>query len=86
VILHPDEAVYEVILEEDDTRIEVLVLVCDDGTTGGEPIDCPVHVYLDAPRRGREVVDRARDGATIEDFVPSWGERTPQSAPVRIRT
>jgi hypothetical protein len=77
VVLHPHEAVYEVIVDQDDARVEVLVLVCDDGEAAGEPMDCPVHVYLERPLGARMVVDRARDGALVEEYVPRWGEGVP---------
>lgn len=85
VILCPRESVYEVIVEESDTRIEVLVLICGDREIGGEPIDCPVHVYLESPLAGREVIDRARDGVPVDEFVPTWCEAS-EIGPVRIRT
>jgi hypothetical protein len=75
VILRPDEAVYDVLVDEGDDRVEVLVLVCRDGEAGDESIDCPVHIWLDSPLGARQVVDRARDGALVGEFVPGGPAR-----------
>ena len=34
-------------------------------------VNCPVHVYLDRPLEGRQVVD-VETGAALPLFVPSW--------------
>jgi hypothetical protein len=72
VALTPDEGVCEVVVEETDNRVEVLILVCGEIEDPDESVDCPVHVYLSRALGGREVVDAARGGATIERFTPNW--------------
>jgi hypothetical protein len=72
VVLRPDEGVCEVVVEETDTRVEVLILVCGEIEDRDDAIDCPVHVYLSEALGGREVVDAARGGATVDRFTPNW--------------
>jgi hypothetical protein len=72
VILGPSEDVCDVIVEENDARVEVLVLVCGGIADRSEAIDCPVHVYLSAALGDRRVVDAARNGAKVEPFTPNW--------------
>jgi hypothetical protein len=72
VILRPGENVCDVLVQENDARVEVLVLVCGEIEDLNEAIDCPVHVYLSGALGSRLVVDAARDGATVEPFTPNW--------------
>jgi hypothetical protein len=72
VVLRPGEAVFEVHVDEDAKRIDVLVLVVPEFEDCGEAVDCPVHVYLKAARGDRRVTDSARGGETVELFVPDW--------------
>jgi hypothetical protein len=72
VALRPDEGVCEVLVEETSTRVEVLILACGEINDRDDAVDCPVHVYLSRPLGGREVVDAARGGATVEHFTPNW--------------
>lgn len=72
VVLRPGEGVCEVLVDEDDDRVEVLVLVCGDAETGAEATDCPVHVYLGQALGDRRVVDKSRGGAKVEPFIPTW--------------
>jgi hypothetical protein len=72
VILRPGENVCHVLVEESDTRVKVLILVCGEIEHRDEAIDCPVHVYLSEALADRRVVDAARDGAKIEHFTPNW--------------
>ena len=72
-----DRGVCEVVVEEDEKTVRVRALVCyddddDDGQSGSrECVNCPVHVYLDRPLEGRQVVD-VETGAALPLFVPSW--------------
>jgi hypothetical protein len=70
-----DEGVCEVVVEEDEKTVRVRALVCygDDEDESGihEYVNCPVHVYLDRPPQGRQVVD-VETGAALPLFVPSW--------------
>jgi hypothetical protein len=72
VILRPGENVCDVLVEENDTQVEVLILVCGEIEHRNEAIDCPVHVYLSGALADRRVVDAARDGAKVEHFTPNW--------------
>jgi hypothetical protein len=58
VILRPGENVCDVLVEENDARVEVLILVCG--------------VYLSAALGDRRIVDAARDGVKVEPFKPNW--------------
>ncbi len=60
------------LLDESDDRVEVLVLVCGDADNREGATDCPVHVYLAEPLGDRRVFDKARGGATVEPFRPTW--------------
>ena len=71
-ILRPGENLCDVLVEENDARVEVLVLVCGEIEHLTEAIDCPVHVYLSGALGDRRVVDAARDGANVEPFTPNW--------------
>ena len=70
-----DQGVCEVVVEEDEKTVRVRALVCyddDDDQSGSlERVNCPVHVYLDRPLEGRQVVD-VETGAALPLFVPSW--------------
>jgi hypothetical protein len=72
VIVRPGECVCDVVVEENDTWVEVLILICGEVENSNEVIDCPVHVYLARPLGNRRVLDAARDGATVQPFIPSW--------------
>jgi hypothetical protein len=72
VILRPGENVCDVLVQEADTRVEVLILVCGEIEHRSEAIDCPVHVYLSSALGDRRVVDAARNGAQVELFTPNW--------------
>lgn len=72
VVLRPGESVCDVLVEENGTRVEVLILTCGEIEPGNEAMDCPVHVYLSAALGDRRVVDAARDSAKVEPFTPNW--------------
>jgi len=72
VILRPGENVCDVLVEENGTRVEVLMLVCGETEHRNEAIDCPVHVYLSGALGDRRVVDATRDGTKVEPFAPNW--------------
>jgi hypothetical protein len=72
VIIRPGEDVCDVLVDENDTQVEVLILVCGEIEDLNESIDCPIHVYLSSALGDRRVVDAARDGATVELFTPTW--------------
>jgi hypothetical protein len=59
------------VVEENDTRVEVLILICGEIDDCDEGLDCPVHVYLARPLGNRRVLDAARGGATVEPFIPN---------------
>jgi hypothetical protein len=62
----------EVVVEEDEKTVRVRALVHDDDEDGShEFVNCPVHIYLDHPLEGREVVD-VETGAALPLFVPTW--------------
>jgi hypothetical protein len=68
--------VCEVVVEEDEQTVRVRALVHyhdddEDGPGSHERVNCPVHVYLDRPLQGRQVVD-VETGAALPLFVPSW--------------
>jgi len=76
VPLSGDEGVCEVVVEEDEKTVRVRALVCyddddEDAPASHERVNCPVHVYLDRPLQGRQVVD-IETGAALPLFVPSW--------------
>jgi hypothetical protein len=72
VILRSGENVCDVLVEENDTRVGVLVLVCGEIDHRNEAIDCPVNVYLSGALGDRGVVDAARNGAEVDPFTPNW--------------
>jgi hypothetical protein len=72
VVLRPGENVCEILVEENETRVEVCVLVCGEIDGGNDAMDCPFHVYLSAALGDREVIDMGRDGAKVEQFTPNW--------------
>ena len=72
VVLRPGENVCEIIVEENETRVEVLILICGEIEGGSDAMDCPFHVYLSAALGDREVIDMARHGAKVEHFAPNW--------------
>jgi hypothetical protein len=49
VIARLGEGVCDVIVEESDTRVEVLILICGQVEDSDEVIDSPFHVYLARP-------------------------------------
>ena len=62
------------VVDEDEKTVRVRALVHDDGddqSGSHERVNCPVHVYLDRPLGGRQVVD-VETGAALPLFVPSW--------------
>ena len=74
VPLRGDEGVCDVVVDEDEKTVRVRALVCydeEDGPGSHERVNCPVHVYLDRPLQGRQVVD-VQTGAALPLFVPSW--------------
>ena len=71
-VLRPGENVCEILVEENETRVEVRILVCGGIEGGNDAMDCPFHVYLSAALGGREVIDMARNGARVEHFTPNW--------------
>jgi hypothetical protein len=72
VVLRPGENVCEILVEENETRVEVLILICGEIEGGNGAMDCPFHAYLSAALGDREVVDMARNGAKVEHFIPNW--------------
>jgi hypothetical protein len=72
VVLRPGENVCDVLVEENETRVGVLILICGELENRNEAMDCPVHVYLSAALGDRRVVDLARDGVEVEPFTPNW--------------
>src|ERR687894_770223 len=85
VVLCPDEAGYEVVVDETDAQVEVLVLVCDDGETGGEPTTVPCTCTSTARSAlGRSSTDHGAGRRWRSSSPP--GRQVPRSAPGRIRT
>ena len=57
VALRPKEGVCNVLFEEDEESVAVLVLVCGEADRRGDPVNCPVHIYLEQPLGERAVLD-----------------------------
>jgi glucose-6-phosphate dehydrogenase assembly protein OpcA len=72
VVLRPGENVCEILVEENETRVEVLILICGEIEGGNDAMDCPFHVHLSSALGDREVIDMARNGAKVEHFTPNW--------------
>jgi hypothetical protein len=72
VVLRPGENVCDVLVEENETRVGVLILICGELEHRNEAMDCPVHVYLSSALGDRRVLDLARDGVEVEHFTPNW--------------
>ena len=73
--MRPGEAVYDVIVDESDDRVEVLVLVCRDGEPGNESIDCPLHIWLDSPQGPSRERSRSRS-------TPTQNHRSSSASPL----
>ena len=74
-IIRADEGVCEAIAVEDAETVHVRVLLCyedsDKPLVDREALNCPVHVYLDAPLSGRAVI--AVDGErALPLYEPRW--------------
>jgi hypothetical protein len=77
VALSGHEGVCDVIVEEDDDRVRVRLLVCCEEEITEENDDhefsnCPVHVYLEKQLGARTVID-VQTGEPVTLFVPTWG-------------
>lgn len=57
IALRPKEGVCNVLFEEDEESVAVLVLVCGEADRRGDPVNCPVHIYLEQPLGERAVLD-----------------------------
>jgi hypothetical protein len=73
-VMHTSEGICEAIAEEDEQSVRVRVLLCyedDDDSEDGEYLNCPVHVYLEAPLNGRTVVAVDMD-RPLPLYAPKW--------------
>lgn len=73
-IIRADEGVCEAIAVEDEETVQVRVLLCyedsDEPLVDREALDCPVHVYLEAPLASRTVI-----AVDIERPLPLYAPR-----------
>jgi hypothetical protein len=73
LLLSSTEGICEAIVDEDEDSVKVRVILCYEEGNDADPeyIDCPVHVYLEKPLNGRDVIDVDNERA-LPLYVPSW--------------
>ena len=87
IVMDPEGAGGDAIAVEDDETVQVRVLVCyedsDEPLVDREALDCPVHVYLDAPLAGRTVI-ATRPSSRARALRPAMRTSAPRAGADRL--